>query len=290
MGAILKYKNKIESLTRDEAEARQALMETKSRLVDLQNISKNMQKQSQMMAASLKRKMAALTSGAKSSRRKSDEAERAASRVTDVKAVLRRTADGRHDRYNQQKSASFSSAWVQSILGLPSALKKSLWHKMHRRKQPIILRPTEETFVSELRVFVAHKVASRINLHGEQKRELLESEMNKAEGLFLLATHPLADSKLPSTPTSNSSEKWAEPGWQLVLDVPEDDRPGRLLPCAPSFPIMERNLSEMASAPGRQASSFLRASHLQCLASPLSAFAVASSPAETESSLSQTCK
>jgi hypothetical protein len=163
---------------------------------------------------------------------------------------------------------------------------------MHRRKQQIILRPTEESLLNELRSTVTANIAPKLtNMRtSKEKMQKIGEELAQAEKLYLIAAHPLAEEELPTVPTSKVGESWAEPGWQLNLDVPDDDRSGFILPCAKKFSVLESNLSEIASAPGRQAASLLRASHLRCLASPLSTFAIASSPAETDTSLAQTSK
>jgi hypothetical protein len=219
-----------------------------------------------------------------------DEDDRASFRVKDVIGALRVTADRRREQSDQKKNTGFSSAWVQSFPGLPSSLKKSLWHKMHRRKQQVILRLTHESLVSELRTIVVRVTAAKYSERSKSdKMEKIEAEMMKAEQLYLLATHPVAEEPLQFVPPTKSSESWAEPGWKLDLSVQSDEahRASMILPCSPSFPVLESYLSELSSTPGRQAASLLRTSHFRSLASPLSAFAVASSPAESNSSFLQ---
>jgi hypothetical protein len=70
----------------------------------------------------------------------------------------------------------------------------------------------------------------------------------------------------------------------LVLDVPRETR-NTILPCATVQPLLQRNLSELYSAPGRQAASMIRAIHLRALEAPLSAVGTATSLAETNPSL-----
>lgn len=69
-------------------------------------------------------------------------------------------------------------------------------------------------------------------------------------------------------------------GWHVVLDVPKACG-NFLLPRAVGAPIVERNLSEIHSAPGRQAASLTRTTHLRSLAAPLSAISTVTSLAET---------
>jgi hypothetical protein len=172
-----------------------------------------------------------------------------------------------------------SNAWVQSFPDLPTSLKKSLWHKMHRRKQQVVLRPSAESMMSQLRSRV---IESRKTLH-ERHATTLEEDLIRAEKLFLLATHPHSTMDLSVVPLAKAGDSWAEPGWHLELDVPYHTDPdqSRILPCFPSFPVLEKNLSEIASAPGRQAASFLKQSHFRCLSLPLSTVSIASSPSES---------
>jgi hypothetical protein len=80
------------------------------------------------------------------------ESERASTRVTDVIAALKKTADRRREQLNQKRSSSASSTWVQGLPGIPGPLKKSLWHKMHRRRrQQIFLRPSLEFFSGRIK-------------------------------------------------------------------------------------------------------------------------------------------
>lgn len=65
-----------------------------------------------------------------------------------------------------------------------------------------------------------------------------------------------------------------------MLDVPKPIS-GQILPRAIGAPIVEKNLSEINSAPGRQASSMLRSTQIRSLATPLSAISTVTSLAET---------
>lgn len=205
--------------------------------------------------------------------------DRASLRVKDVIECLRKTAEIRRENMNDKKSGNASNTWVQSFPDLPTSLKKSLWHKMHRRKHQIVLRPSPESMMNQLRSHVSESRKSQ----QDKRTSSLDEDLIRAEKLFLLATHPIGLVELSTTPVTKTGENWAEPGWHLVLDVPEQPSTdsSRILPCYPSFPLLEKNLSEIASAPGRQAASFLKPSHFRCLASPLSTVGVASSPAES---------
>lgn len=168
---------------------------------------------------------------------------------------------------------------------------------MHRRKQQIILRPTEESLINELRSTTHELLSSKIGEKSvvglsaserqhqviEKMRKLAaeEKELIKAEQLFLLAMHPAATEELAVVPPAKSSDAWSEPGWQLNLGVHRDPyQANSILPRAQTFPIFEQLYAEIASAPGRQAASLLKTSHLRFLALPQSLFSTASSPAE----------
>jgi len=113
-------------------------------------------------------------------------------------------------------------------------------------------------------------------------KETLEDKLIKAEQAYLLATHPVEpmSENFPSVP---SSSLWAEPGWHLKLGVNEEDDQGdRILPCPAPQPLVQYNLSELYSAPGRQAASMINSTHLRSLETPLSAVATATSLAETD--------
>jgi len=286
-----RYKTNLDTAAQKAMAAKQMLADTTAKREKLEIVVKTTQKDVVAAANMLKKKRTQLTDAAKGKITKLSEAalaEKAATRVKEVIGALQTTAEHRRQEYDKKKSSSLSSAWVQSFPGLSSSVKKSIWHRLHRRKQQIILRPSEESLIVELHNSVAHAVAPMFTgLSPEDQAAAIETEILKAEQRFLIAAHPLGDASLSTVPPSKSSEDWAEPGWQLNLEVPEESDDSRILPCAPSFPILERNLAEIASAPGRQAASMLRASHLRCLASPMSIFSVASAPAEENSSFSQ---
>ena len=216
------------------------MKDTKEKATKLQAHAKNAFKNASIATNILKKKRALINSdqisaqAARAGRpvRQSDavEQEKASIRVKDVTSALRKTAGKRREQSVQKQSNSFSSAWVQSFPGLPNSLKKSLWHKMHRRRQQIILRPTEECLVNGLRERVTEVLA------GSRKRIVVENELLKAEQLYLLATHPVGEIDLPTVPPSKSSDSWAEPGWKVILEVPENDRKGRYPALCPLFP------------------------------------------------------
>lgn len=291
---MLKYKTNLDNAAQKAKLAKQALVDARAKREKLETVIKMTQKNLSLAVTALKKQRARVVDAARGKVTKQSEAataEKAATRVKDTINALQLAAEHRRELFEQKKSSSLSNAWVQSFPGLCSSVKKSIWHRLHRRKQQIILRPTEESMIVELRASVARVVESKCNgRSADEKAATLEDEMLKAEQLFLLAAHPLGDASISTVPPAKSSEEWAEPGWHLNLEVPEESDEFRILPCARSFPVLERNLAEIASAPGRQAASMLRESHLRCLASPMSVFSVASAPAEENASFSQTRK
>ena len=75
-------------------------------------------------------------------------------------------------------------------------------------------------------------------------------------------------------------------GWHLLLDVDTGTtQSDRLLPCPPRQSLVQYNLSELHSAPGRQAASMINSTHLRSLETSLSAVATATSLAETDAAM-----
>jgi hypothetical protein len=224
-------------------------------------------------------------------------------RANETIELLNTTAELRRDQLNQKRNSSTSSAWVHNLHGVPGPLKRSFWYKMYRRRQQIVLRPTFASLMNDLQSFVKERHSSR-----GMSTETIESELILAEQKFLLAMHPVSGE---STSLSPSSTCWAEPGkdsvtllvcvtsyvgvphvclclcigWHLDLDVPMVDKSNGILPRSVVFPLLQRNLCELYSAPGRQAASMLRRTHLRSLEAPLSAIATATSLAECNPSM-----
>ena len=70
-----------------------------------------------------------------------------------------------------------------------------------------------------------------------------------------------------------------------MLDVPKVNNKNNILPRTPVYPLVGKNLSELNSAPGRQAASMIRTTHLRSLEAQLSAVSTATSLAETNPSM-----
>ena len=134
--------------------------------------------------------------------------ENPTTRVKDTIDILGMTADMRRDQLNQKRNSSTSSNWVQSLPGLPGPLRRSLWYKMHRRRQQIVLRPTFTSMLTNMRNEIESKFTSVDSGVRQVSKEAIDDELIKAEQSYLLVTHPV-DENLPSVP---SSSVWAEPG------------------------------------------------------------------------------
>lgn len=271
-----------------------ALYEKKGRTTKATALVRQANKAASGAANSLKKKKAQVAD-VKSSRSRARlsetmEAERASTRVSDVIAALHKTAEKRREQLNQKRSSAASSTYVQSLPGLPSALKKSLWHKMHRRRQQIVLRPNMDLLLNEMKEAAENSAFYSRDRTSSRNQTTAEDMVLRAEQLFLLSAYPEEDST-PSTPPSDSHASWAEPGWKVNLEVPKDEQHGSrsLLPRVPVSSVMQKNHSEMCSAPGRQVASLIKTTHLQALSTPLSAVAQAISLAET-SPVAKECK
>ena len=123
----------------------------------------------------------------------------------------------RRDQLNQKRNSSTSSNWVQSLPGLPGPLRRSLWYKMHRRRQQIVLRPTFISMLTNMRSEIESKYESIHNGTRHVSSEVMEDELIKAEQSYLLVTHPVGsvNEDLPSVPLSSV---WAEPGTYHIVN------------------------------------------------------------------------
>lgn len=137
--------------------------------------------------------------------------ENPTSRVKDIINILGLTADMRRDQLNQKRNSNTSSHWVQSLPGVPGPLRRSLWYKMHRRRQQIVLRPTFSSMLNNMRKEIESKLNSIDTGIRRVPKEAIEDKLIKAEQSYLLVTHPVErmSENLNSLPTSST---WAEPG------------------------------------------------------------------------------
>ncbi len=132
-------------------------------------------------------------------------------RVKETINILGVTADMRRDQLNQKRNSNTSSQWVQSLPGVPGPLRRSLWYKMHRRRQQIVLRPTFSSMLTNMRKEIVSKLNSIDTGIRRTSKEASQDKLIKAEQSYLLVTHPVeqTNENLPSLP---SSSEWAEPG------------------------------------------------------------------------------
>lgn len=139
-------------------------------------------------------------------------------------AALDATAGKRRAELLHKRNSNSSKTWDQTFPGLSSMLKRSLYFKMHRRRQQIVLRPSFTSTVTDLRQIIERKHAES-SKKGNVSTEAVDADVQAAEQRYLLATHTLAPrgGKVPSVPNSNG---WAEPGQclrfraqQLVVSV-----------------------------------------------------------------------
>ena len=282
--AINQYKTNLDAATKRSSAAAKQLADAKAQSAKYQAMVKQAQKAAVLALSTLKKKKTIISESKRGPRSKGSEIidlERANVRVKDVIAVLHVTAERRREELQKKRSNSNSQALGASLPGVPAALKKSLWHKMHRRRQQIVLRPSFESLLVGLGKSVSDSLSASKRYIG---REATEEFHLKAEQRFLQVAHPVLPSNSLSSIPTGDPDSWAEPGWHVDLSVPKQ-KTGTLLPCPPSFPLLERNICEMSSAPGRQAASLIRDADLRCLTSHISAVATATSLAETDPSV-----
>lgn len=275
----MRYKSNIQIAGTKAAQAHKNMTEAKNRAQRLHHTLKAAQK-NVASNSSLSKKKKALPGSMTPPRQLTEEEK--STRVTDIVKCLATVASKRREQLNQKKNSTFSKTWTASFPDLSDSMKKSLWHRMVRRKQQVVLRPSSESLINDLRKTLGGPNKSPGGRTAAQIEEEIEKEMLKAEEIFLLACHPAPDEQLPSVP---SPSNWAEPGWMLDLSVPDESSPETILPCAPTFPVLNKALRDFASAPGRQAASLLNPSSFRCLTSPMTPFSKASSLAEVDLSL-----
>jgi hypothetical protein len=196
--AIMRYKQNITIASNKAAQVHQKFTEIKNRVQRLGASAKTAQKHALNVTNLYRRKKAERAAGKTAAGRsaKASESVDPEKRISDIVASLTKVATKRRDNLGQKKSSSFSKTWSQSFPELSEAMKKSLWHKMVRRKQQIVLRPTPESLVNELREKVGGAALSAMVAEGTPRKEAIEKEMMKAEELLLLACHPVANELL----------------------------------------------------------------------------------------------
>jgi hypothetical protein len=182
-----------------------------------------------------------------------------------------------------------SDSWEKSMTSIPEEMRKTFHQKMLRRRITTMLRPTTETMLADIKRAHSLKNPSQISKGCFDivcdNDESLSSEL-RIEQLLLLALHPPSPKDpLPPVPDQSSPNRsWAEPGWQLIIDNPEDSEKKK--PGCSFFPLQtEGHLSQkflsICCSSGRQAAALIKPRHLRMLTDPLSFTCQASAPAET---------
>ena len=201
--------------------------------------------------------------------------------VKDTLSSLRVIFQNRRSRLNTKPSTkndpkSPKNLWDVALSSSCSqSLRKSLWDKMQYRRLIIVLRPTRKSITDEVKRMVEVTVARKKSLP-EKSKNNMEEDFVRAEQLLLLSLHPETQNpRLPSVPLkSPTSVQWAEPGWQIILEVPEEETGDKsnnlILPVLNTGSILSKYTSECCSTQGRQAASLLSPSDLRNLVNPLS--------------------
>ncbi|KAG7367270.1 hypothetical protein IV203_029941 [Nitzschia inconspicua] len=275
--ALMKWRSALENGQKRDRAIREKIAEAKGIAQKKQSQVNQAQRTLRAMAVDVKKRRTQVDDVRSGKAKPSNRYDRGP--VSDSINLLKTTAGLRRDELNSKRNSSTSNAWVQSLPSIPGSLKRSFWYKMHRRRQQIVLRPTFASLLSDLQKQVGLKLSS-LGL----PQEKVDSELIRAEQNYLLAIHPIAPEG-ETVSSSPSATTWAEPGWYLNLVVPKEDTADVILPRAAVYPLVQRNLSELCSAPGRQAASMLRCTHLRSLENPLSAIGTATSLAETNPSM-----
>ena len=271
----------MQKATQKDAQARQAHAEAQAKLLKVQSVGKLAKKKLEIANAALEKRrinLQKLQSGDFSEASEGVDVSQSMSRAKETITILQKVARMRRAESNKKKNGGASSAWVQSIPGIPVALRKSIWSKLHRRKVEIVLRPTQALMLNSFREHMRRKITSSDN---NFRSSDAAAALIRGEQQLLRALHPVAEGKVLSAPSHRGNESWSEPGWKLRLEVPQDsDELDLILPQTPFYSLLESNICEIYSAPGNQAASLQRSSHFRSLALPLSTLGTISSLSE----------
>lgn len=175
---------------------------------------------------------------------------------------------------------------------MPEEMRMTFHQKMLRRRITTMLRPSIQTMLAEIKKAHASKNSPMSKdcfdiVCGNDER--LSPDL-RTEQLLLLALHPPSPKDpLPPVPDHSSpNQRWAEPGWQLIIDNPDFDFGKKsssfsILPIRTEGHLCQKFLSICCSS-GRQAAALIKPRHLRMLTDPLSFTSQASAPAETNPS------
>jgi hypothetical protein len=207
--ALMKYRTALDAGQKRDRAIREKLAEIKAAMQKRQGQISQAQRAVQSMAVDVKQRKSVIEEAIAGRRALSNSSLE--NRIEDSIDLLEAAADLRREQFNHKRNSSTSSAWVQSLPTLPGPLKRSLWYKMHRRRQQVVLRPTTTSLLEGLRKHVEQKHTSENDGTYRISEEAIEAELIRAEQSYLLATHPVVprEEKVSSIPTTSS---WAEPG------------------------------------------------------------------------------
>lgn len=194
--AITKYRGNVENAEKRAKLAQMKLRQLKGGAQKYLNLKKQTQRAAAMAAASAKKRTSMASSG------------RSYIQAKNAHSALELTADKRREQLNHKRTNSTSSTWVQNLPGVPGPLRRSLWHKMHRRRQPIVLRPSLDRITDGLKSAVLKRQFLGTQLNESDKILQLE----EAEQKFLVALHPMAPRGKSISSIPSTSTPWGEPG------------------------------------------------------------------------------
>jgi len=230
-------------------EAEKLLMIEKKKLGEVER-KVNLIKKDLQLAFQLKSKKEALA----------DEKDSDLTQAGSVIRIMNEVCNRRRVCYTSQNA---SSTFKDVTKSTPKTKQESSTG-MERRRATNILRPTQSRILDEIKYMSASKFGKR---HDDNDTSL------EIEQLLLLSLHPWASPQLPSFPPSSSSFKeWAEPGWMVMLEVPNlKSKKSTILPRKGlRYHMFQQNYSEYSSSLGHQAASLHSSRHLRGLVGNLS--------------------
>lgn len=206
-----RFKQAVEQSLQREKLGRDKLAEIKQFISEKSNEVAAAKRSITTIAMFLKKKKLALQEQANARTKViTDDASRVSTRVADIVSALKITADRRREQLSLKRSGSKKDLWIQNLPGLPNALRSSLYHKMHRRRQQIVLRPPINYYLPDLREKVEHRI-TEADAGKKTSKYDIDEEALEAERKLLVAMHPLEES-FGTTPTAPPAATWAEPG------------------------------------------------------------------------------
>jgi predicted nucleic acid-binding Zn-ribbon protein len=259
-------KANVETASNRHDAAQKALLEAKDHAQKIQKVQQQTQRSLTATTSSIRKKKASALERSvglsRSRSRISDtaEAERASDRVKDVISSLYRVSALRR---GQLQSKRYGAALLDDISGLPVAVKRSLKLRTGLRRQTIMLRPNLEDTLGKLKKSVENVPLEESYSAADAPGDVIL----RAEQLFLLAAHPVFESKnvapVPPVQKNRTSLPWAEPGSHIDLSVPKDIvASSSLLPVAPAYSLLQQNICENLSSQGRQMATNFRPSQV----------------------------